>query len=132
LHQPQRHFERADSEIHYIRQKKQTCIPSLTQDIKFITKTPQLPFHHPLYLDYLATFWISFDNDNYTADNTETKEFIKAISAAEYTLLFGYNPNYLTYLNGQPDVTWIRLKVLVKKCVFVVVIYMLIDLLFVI
>ena len=49
-------------------------------------------------------FGISFANDRYTAVNNETKEHVRAVAVAEYTSFFGYDANYSTYLNGQPDV----------------------------
>jgi hypothetical protein len=60
-------------------------------------------------------FGISFDNQKYTAENTETKELIRAIALAEYTSFFGYDPNYSTYLNGQPDVTQVLRRTLPYK-----------------
>jgi hypothetical protein len=51
-----------------------------------------------------SLFGLSFSNLAYTADNEQPKESIRAIAIAEYTSLFGYDVNYSTYLNGQPDV----------------------------
>jgi hypothetical protein len=41
----------------------------------------------------------------YNAENRETKEHVRAIAVTEYTSFFGYDLDYLAYLNGQPDVT---------------------------
>ena len=60
-------------------------------------------------------FGISFANHKYTTENIQTKEHIRAIAAAEYTSLFGYDPNYLTYLNGQPNVTHVLRRTLPYK-----------------
>ena len=52
-----------------------------------------------------SLFGISFANPNYSASNNESKELIRSISIAEYTSLFGYDNNYSSYLNRQPDVS---------------------------
>jgi hypothetical protein len=60
-------------------------------------------------------FGISFDNEKYTNENKETKEHVRAIAVAEYTSFFGYEPNYSTYLNGQPDVPIILRRTLPRN-----------------
>jgi hypothetical protein len=91
---------------HIVRQKERhQVIPAFDAGFQIYHKDSPAPLPSTSRIGLFGSlFGITFPNPSYTATNTERKESIRVIALTEYPSCFGYEPNYSTYLNGQPNV----------------------------
>jgi hypothetical protein len=92
---------RKPSVEYIIRQKQENLTPGFDTGYQIYNKDSPAPLPSLTKSGLFGSlFGISFPNLHYQADNKETKERIPAIAITEYTSFFGYDTNYLAYLNA--------------------------------